>query len=261
MNHSLLYQTPTWLIALLLFIIMIIIHRIGYSIRNAEIKKNQNLTNESLGSTEASLLGLLALLLSFTFSMSASRYDDRRTVIIDEANNIGTVILRADLYPDSTKTLLKADLKDYLEARIDYYNAGIDTSKINSALTKTETTYNRIWARVISESKKPESTIRSNQMIPALNNMIDIVTTRDAIKNATVPDTIFWLLFLIIIFASFAVGYSNIKKQKNHLLALAFSLTVVATVYLILDLDRPRRGIIHMDMPEQKIVELRSLFQ
>lgn len=261
MNQSLLYQTPTWVIAVVLFLSMIIIYWIGYMIRKAEIKRNKALSNEGLGSIEASLLGLLALLLSFTFSMSATRYDNRRTVIIDEANNIGTVILRADMYPDSIKSLLKADLKDYLEARIEYYNTGVDSAKINLALKKTESIYTKIWGRVIRESQKTENTVRSNQMIPALNNMIDIVTTRDAIKNATVPNSVFGLLFLIILFAGFTVGYSNIKKQKNHILALAFSLTVVTTVCLILDLDRPRRGIIDMSSSEQKIVDLRNLFK
>jgi hypothetical protein len=261
MNQSLLYQTPTWIIAVLLFLSMIIIYWIGYMIRKAEIKRNKTLSNEGLGSIEASLLGLLALLLSFTFSMSVTRYDNRRTVIIDEANNIGTAVLRADMYPESMKKLLKADFKDYLEARIEYYNAGVDSSKINLAIKKTEFIYTKIWNQVIKESQKPENLVRSNQMIPALNNMIDIVTTRDAIKNATVPNSVFGLLFLIILFASFTVGYSNIKKQKNHILALAFSFTVVATVCLILDLDRPRRGVIDMNTSEQKIVELRNLFK
>ncbi|MFV8346011.1 hypothetical protein [Flavobacterium sp. ZB4P13] len=261
MNQSLLYQTPTWIIAALLFLSMIIIYCIGYMIRKAEIKRNKTLSNEGLGSIEASLLGLLALLLSFTFSMSATRYDNRRTVIIDEANNIGTAVLRADMYPESIKKLLKADFKDYLEARIEYYNAGVDSSKINLAIKKTEFIYTKIWNQVMKESQKPENLVRSNQMIPALNNMIDIVTTRDAIKNATVPNSVFGLLFLIILFASFTVGYSNIKKQKNHILALAFSFTVVATVCLILDLDRPRRGVIDMNTSEHKIVELRNLFK
>ena len=261
MNHSLLYQTSTWIVALILLVAMVIFHWLGYATRNIEIKKNKTKSNEGIGSIVGSLLGLVALLLAFTFGMSSTRYDNRRAVIIEEANTIGTAVLRADMYPDSIKKLLKADFKDYLEARITYFDAGVDTTKINLALKKTVAISSKIWNRVMVESQKPENLGRSYHMIPALNAMIDIVTTGDATKNATVPNSVIWLLFLIILFASFTVGYSNIDKQKNHILAFAFSIIIVLTVFLILDLDKPRRGIINTNNSQEKIVELRSLFK
>lgn len=261
MNHSILYQTSSWIVAVVLLIAMVIFHWIGFATRTAEIKKHETQSNEGIGSITGSLLGLVALLLAFTFGMSSTRYDNRRAVIIEEANAIGTAVLRADMYPDSIKKLLRTDFKDYLEARIAYFDAGTDITKINLALKNTETISSKIWTRVMVESQKPENIGRSYQMIPALNAMIDIVTTGDAVKNATVPNSVFWLLFLIILFASFTVGYSNIDKQKNHILAFAFSVTIVLTVFLILDLDKPRRGIINTNSAQEKIIELRGLFK
>ena len=261
MNESLLYQTPSWIIVTVLFFAIVTLHWVGYQIRNTEIKNKKKPTNEGINSITASLLGLLALLLSFTFSMSAIRYDSRRTVIYLEANNIRNVISRADMYPDSISKKIKSDLKKYLESRITYYTADINENEIDIEKHNAETIYTNIWSQVMMLSSNPDNLVRTQQMVPALNEMVNSVTTRDAIKNATVPNPILWLLFIVILFASFTVGYSNIGQQKNHILAGIFSLTVVLTVYIILNLDRPRRGIINTNSTEQKIIELRSLFK
>ena len=260
MNETLLYKTPAWIIVILLFISMLAIHWVGYRFRIIETKNNKSLTNEVIGSIVASLLGLLALLLSFTFNMASTRYDSRRLVILEEANTIRTVILRVDMYPDSIKNLIKPDLKDYLESRIYYYTSVVDTFDIDKANRETAKIHNKIWEKVIHDSKNEANFVRSQQMIPALNDMINIVSKRDAVKNATVPNPVYWLLFVIILFASFTIGYSNIGKQKNHFLAIIFSITIMLTVYLILNLDRPRRGITNVNSTEQKIVDLRDLF-
>ena len=133
----------------------------------------------------------MALLLSFAFGISAAKYENRRQIIIQEANNIGTVILRCDLYPDSARMLFREDLKNYLEARIAYYNAGDDENQIKNILSNTDSLSGLCWRRAASLSRNPANTISSMQMIPALNAMIDIVSTREAGRQIgrTTPDT------------------------------------------------------------------------
>ena len=81
-------------------------------------------------------MALLGLLLAFTFSMSNSRFDNRRQLVIEEANAIGTAILRTDFYPDSVRKLLRASLKEYVENRIAFYRAGMNIQKSNQLLYK-----------------------------------------------------------------------------------------------------------------------------
>jgi len=261
MNASLLYQTPALLIVLILFVLMLLAYVIGHKLKLSHIAKKKMEQSDGLGPVEGSLLGLLALLLSFTFSLSASRYDDRRKVVIEEANAIGTAILRCDLYPDAIKKELKSNFSSYVDARIDYFDAGIDDAKIAIAKKKTEKYYTKIWNLATNNSQNSENVLRFQQMIPALNSMIDNVTSRDEAKNATVPESIFWLLFMLILSSSFIIGYSDNKKQIKHVLILVFCLMTCLTVYLILDLDRPRRGLINVDQSEQKIVELKEMLQ
>lgn len=260
MNASMLYQTPTAVIIVVLFILMLLFNWAGFSIHKKQIAKNSVYASEGLGPVEGSLLGLLALLLSFTFGMSASRYDSRRQTIIEEANDIGTAVLRCDMYPDSIRQILRADFKNYIDARVAYYKAGTDAAKNQEAIKDAEKYSAKIWALVMEQSRDKENTLRSQQMIPAVNSVIDIVSTGDSLKNATVPDSILWFLFLLILTASLIVGYSSSHKKINHVVVGGFALMTVLTVFLILDLDRPRRGIINTDAAAQKITDLQSMF-
>ena len=259
METTLLYKTSTSVIIVLLISLTLLSHWIGYKIKQRQITQKKPTTSENIGPVEGSLLGLLALLLSFTFSMSSIRYDNRRQVIIEESNHISTAILRADLYPDNIRRLLRADFYKYVESRIAYYDAGVNNQKLNLALQQSEQISKRIWNKVAEAAQDPKNIVRTNQMVPALNNMIDIVTTREAAKNATVPESILWLLFILILSSSFIIGYNN-EKKINHVLICSFSVMVTLTVFVILDLDRPRRGIITTDNAEQKIINLRTMF-
>jgi len=256
-----LYQTPTLIIVITLFVLMLLFNGIGFTIRKRQIAKNSISLSEGLGPVEGSLLGLLALLLSFTFGMSASRYDSRRQAIIEEANDIGTAVLRCDLYPDSVRTALRVDFKEYVNHRIAYYKSGTDSNKNTGAIQEAEKYSAKIWATVMQQSQDKENTLRSQQMIPAVNSMIDIVTTSEVNRTATVPDSVLWFLFLLILTASLIVGYSNSYKKINHVIVSGFALMTVLTVFLILDLDRPRRGIINNEASVQKVVELQNMFK
>jgi hypothetical protein len=97
-------------------------------------------------------------------------------------------------------------------------------------------------------------------MIPALNAMFDIASTRTATTLDKVPEIIFYLLFLISIIASLMVGYAAGVKP-DWTMVLSFSLMISMTVYLIVDLDRPRRGAITMDQANVQILQLKSMFK
>ena len=260
MNFSILITLPAYFVAFFLFIAMVFAAWVGNRFAKIRLKKNPDIFSEGIGSLEGALLGLVALLLAFTFSMSASRFDERRHAIVAEANIIGTAILRADLYPDSIRTTFRKDFKQYVEARIDYYTAGADINKVLDALNKSNVIAHKIWNKAADLGKDPAYFVSTNQMIPALNDMIDIITTRLAGGLARVPDSIVWLLFLLCVVGSFVVGYGNKGKKLDWIVIVGFCLMISLTIYLILDLDRPRRGFINMDSANQRIVDLRGMF-
>lgn len=116
---SLFKYSPAF-IAFILLVCMILAVRIGI-----RLGKKKTAPDGEEDKTFSNLIGgifaLSAFLLAFTFSMSASRFEARRDVLVAEANNIGTAILRVDLYPDSMQQLLRPLFRDYVEERIAFY--------------------------------------------------------------------------------------------------------------------------------------------
>ncbi len=191
--------------------------------------------------------------------INGDRYDNRRASIVDEANAIGTAILRTDLYPDSISKEFKKDFKTYLDIRLSYFDAGTEAKKLDNSLNSTAIIGDSIWQRATILSKNGNFDAASRQMIPALNDMIDAVTTRDAAKNAKVPVTIVYVLFILSVFSSFIIGYGTTGKLLNGFIGYIFIFMVTASIYLILDLDSPRHGLISTEKANQKMIELRSL--
>ncbi len=257
---SFLQSASTVLIAITLFILLIVFYLFGFRIRGRVVKSNPEQTIEDLGQINGTLLGLLALLLAFTFSMSNSRFDTRRQLVIEEANNIGTAILRTDIYPDSMRQLLRSHLKDYVEARIAFYQAGMDVEKTVDAYKKAGEISNNIWSIAASYAKKDNITTRTSELIPALNAMIDITTTRRAAGESTIPDSIMYFLFALCLCSAFLLGYDH-KNKFDWIVVIGFAIMLSSTVFTIIDMDRPRSGLINMDKPNQKIIELRELFK
>src|SRR5260221_11367398 len=143
---SILYQVPLLLFAVILFVLILLVHLLGVRTGSYRRKKNPDAVAEGIGPLETALLGLLSLLLSFTFSMSASRYDSRRAAIVTEANDISTAVLNADLYPDSTRIDLRNNFQQYLDERIDYYQY-TDEKEIQASLLKAQAIHFTIWRK------------------------------------------------------------------------------------------------------------------
>lgn len=255
MKYSLLYNTDAWILCSILFVLMVGMVYFGLLLRHKAITRA-----EGLGPVEASLFGLLALMLAFTFGEADSRFDARRKIIITEANNIGTAILRADMYGDSERLAFRKDFTAYVEARINYYEVKRDKAKITVAKEQAGRYAALLWKRAAGLSKDPANLAASNQMMPALNAMIDIVTEREAASVATVPESVLILLFIISLCCSFFIGYClEPGKRLNQLAVAGFIFLTTVVIYVIIDLDRPRRGIITMDNNQQYIKDLREM--
>lgn len=245
MEKTFLSLLPIGFVSIMLMALMFIAYWV--SVKLTEIfKEKKPLTDFSvLERYQGPVFGFLSLIMAFTFNLSDLRYEQRRTVIIEETNYIGTALLRCDLYSDSTRNEFRKDFKDYIDARIAYYRAGNDEKKIQQALMKSKAISLKIWNRAATESKDPKvSIVRANQMIPALNGMIDIVTTRDAMRVANIPDAVILLLFILSITGSFIAGFGSDHNKASGIIISLITVIVAVSVYVILYLDRPRQGII-----------------
>jgi hypothetical protein len=224
-------------------------------------RKEEEEPRGGVNSLLAALFALFGFILAFTFGMSGNRYDNVRNITVQEANDIGTAVLRADLYPDSVRNAFRTDFKTYLEARIAYYENVADTILFYKAKEDAAKAAGALWSRVMQQSKLPNMLIPSNNMIPALNSMFDIATTRDVALKARVPDVIVYMLFILALASSFIAGFTSLAiRHKDWIVVAGFALLSSMIIYITLDLGRPLRGIIKSDVGEQAILDLRKMF-
>ena len=250
---------PIYLLSAIIFFLILLFNWFGFKFKKWHLEKYPGRVPEDLGAVEGSMLGVMALLLGFTFSIAISKFETRRQITVNEANAIGTAILRCDMYPDSVRNPLRADFKEYIETRIAYYAVGDNEEKIKQELIKAGEISDRIWKRVALQAQNPNNLAITTQMIPAVNDMIDIVTTRDAGRISRVPRLVLWVLLALVLISSFVLGSDYNGKKRNRILIFSYALAMTITLDLITELDRPREGLINLNGVEQKMIDLRGL--
>jgi len=257
MENSFIHKTDALILSLFLFVAMLLMVQLGRIA--AKAWKQEESESKGIGFLLSAIFGLSAFILAFTFGMSTTRYSNVRELIIEEANDIGTALLRSDLYSDSATVAFRADFRKYIDARISFYDNTANEILLNKAKGQAEKARTDLWQRAMQQSKQPNMLIPSNNMIPALNSMFDIATTIEMTLYARVPDLIIYMLFILGLVTSFIGGYASKDiRKKDWIIIIAFALFSSMVTYITLDLGRPMRGIIKGDIGKQAIIDIRK---
>ena len=211
------------------------------------------------GPVEGAVFALLGLLVAFSFSGAASRFDARRHLIVEEANAIGTAYLRLDLAPAGAQPALRDLFRRYLETRLEAYRVMPDMDAVRDALGRAEQLQRDIWAQSVAACRDAGPQPCTILLLPALNAMIDITTTRSAAVQMHPPAVILWMLCALGLGCSLLAGYSMATgehRKWTHM--IAFATVMALTVYVILDLEFPRLGLIRVDAFDQVLHEVRA---
>lgn len=212
-----------------------------------------------LGTVDAAVFGLLGLLIAFTFSGAAARFDARRHLIVEEANDIGTAYLRLDLLPASTQPALRESFRRYLDSRLAVYRKLPDVAAARRELAESARLQQEIWTETVSACRAADSPAVASLVLSALNAMIDITTTRTHAAQMHPPTSIFAMLFGLSLAGGLLVGYAlGANNTRSWLHRCAFAAIMALAVYVILDLEYPRLGLIRLDRSDQVLVDLRE---
>jgi len=258
MNSSF-FQLPPSFMMIVIFALIILFIWLGYAFNKIRTTKYPEVLKQTPGAIEGSVVGIMSLLLGFTFSFVVSRYEVRRQLIVDEMVSINTAIFRCDLFPDSTRKLLRADFKEYLEARRDYFDKGGDETRVIEELEKSKKIGGRIWERVMVDSYNPGDKLRFQQMIPALTNMLNSIIVRDESRKTGVPPLILWTLLVLVLITAFFLGGNLFGKKKFKILVLGYAIILALTLNLIIELNTTRTGLITLHSTQQQMDDLLEL--
>ena len=242
-----------------LFAAILVCWEIGRRIALRRRARDPDAEREGFGAVEGAVFGLMGLLLAFSFSGAMARWDVRRELVVEEANDIGTAWLRIDLLPKAAQPELRALFRRYLDARLAAYRAVPDLELVNAELARANALQQDIWARAVEASIAPEGERARILLLPALNAMIDITTTRSVAARTHPPEVINALLIGLVLASSLMAGSAMAdSRSRAWLHMLGFALAMSVSVYMIFDLEYPRQGLIRIDAIDQVLVDLRA---
>lgn len=230
----------------------------GYRVGRYTSTKSES-SHQGTGTIEAAVFALLGLLLGFTFANGISHLDQRRELIVREANAIGTAYLRLDLMPPTQQPEMRSLLRAYLDSRLGLYEKISDHDAARQELARAAQLQQEIWSRAVAAIPADPNQHVARLLLPALNDMIDVTTSRSIALHTHLPPLIFGLSITVALLSGLLAGYEMAKRKRRSLLhMLLYAIVIALTVYTVLDLDNPRFGLIRLNSADRALIQLRD---
>jgi hypothetical protein len=205
----------------------------------------------------SAVLGLLALLLGFTFSLATERFEARRLLVMEETNAIGTAYLRTQLLGEPHRARLSHLLIAYTENKIALAQAKPHTGR--ALLAADDRLLTDIWAATAAAFDSIKHLDFSSTFVDSMNRMIDLDATRRAARQTQVPTVVFGALLIYMIVTAGVLGYVLSAPRSRYAAGLLL-LLLTMSLLLIIDIDRPTTGNINESQRpmEQLLISLKS---
>ncbi len=193
-------------------------------------------------------LGLMGLILGFTFSMAVNRYNDGKALVASEANAVGTAYLRSKTLPKFEQQQTQAVFEKYADTLLAHYALTPDMHAFNESLKAIQVVQSELWSQAKLLAERNPQMVPTGIYLQALNEMFDRASDREQFIRHRVPEVIFGLLGISALLTMGLSGYvSGLSEGRGLVMTSVFSLLIVMVIGIIIDLDRPRRGLIQVD--------------
>lgn len=256
-SRDFLYEQNAALIALAIFALLLVASEIGFR-RGRDVGSSLIEASKSqLSSFQGAMMGLLALLLGFSFALAESRFETQRHLVVEEANAIDTTYLRSQMLSEPYRAEIAKLLRKYVDAQLEFFQAGVDADRLKAAIAKIESVQQQLWSQALAVAEKDPRPVPTGSFITPLNEVIDLRAERDAARQNRVPQTVLWLLVIAATGSMGLAGYgSGMGSRRNLAHTITVALVISLVILTIMDLDRPRRGLIKIS--QQSMVALRQ---
>ena len=200
---------------------------------------------DDVSTLEGAILGLLALMVGFTFAMALSHFDARRDAVLNEANAIGTTALRARLLPAPHSNESLKLLREYVQIRLDVTQGTPTQMELSAAIERSNAIQEALWQQAAKVSANDNGMVPTGIFIQALNEMIDNQEKRLTALRNRLPNIVLIALYGVTVIAAAFTGYaSGLEARRSRLPVYIMGMLVSTVILLIQDLDRPDAGFI-----------------
>jgi len=241
-----------------LFLGTIVMIRVGFHHARRRLQVAEE-DGTSVNSVHGAVYALLGLLIAFTFAGATERFNGRRTLVIDEANAIGTAYLRLDLLPGQIQPALRDRFRRYLDTRLETHTQLASSPEGRAANARATALQGEIWAEARAGSIASSQPSCAMLLLPALNSMFDLAATRVAVHELHPPMTIYGMIIGLTWVSGLLLGHTLAGMKGRHRLhAVIYSGVIAVTFFVIMDIEHPREGLIRVDNDDAVLHSVRD---
>lgn len=253
-----LYDQSSLLITFVLLALMALALEAGYHLGRRPRAVTPEATLQQIDTVQSSLLGILALMLGFTFAIALERFNSRADAVRTEAGAIGTAWQRADLLPPSAQEESRQALRDYVSARaIAVSLAHPEQAAREAAEAEATALQARLWSLAVRASREAPHPATTGLYVQALDDVFGTYATTVDVTERHVPELVLLLLYASFIATGGVIGFSAaLRGQRPSRAVYLMTGLIVIMMFVVMDLDRPRRGIIQVS--PAPLLELRD---
>jgi hypothetical protein len=244
---------PIWALFAVTLLLVLVTFEVGYRLGKRRRASSEAEKEAPVGGMVQASLGVLALMLAFTFGAAATRFDSRRHLVVDEANAIGTTFLRAAMLP-ARGAEVRALLREYVDVRLEAVRSG----NVEQGMRRSDELHVLLWDHATALGKEHPTSIVVGLFIQSLNEVIDLHATRVAVGlRGRVPGVIWAALYAVAAVSLAAMGYhAGLTGTSRSLAVLVMAFTFALVIGVIADLDRPGKGM--LETSQQAMVDLQA---
>lgn len=247
------------LFAIIIFGGLLACLRLGWRIGRHRLQTAGDDGHAGLGALDGAVFGLMGLLVAFTFTGAASRFHERRDLITQQVNAIGTAWLRLDLLDDADREMARDGVRRYVDTQMEIVRSVGDDEAVRAGLVQLSSVQQEIWTTLIRAAKADQSTPIAQVVFPPFNETFDLSTSRLMAARQHPPLAVFLMLGLLVLLSGLMAGFGMAKAgSQSPLHIFGFAAIMALAVYLILDIEYPRLGLVRIDSFDEALIELRA---
>lgn len=233
--------------------------RVGWTIGRSHSKRAGGDAQAGLGAIEGSVFGLMGLLIAFTFTGAATRFHERREMITEHVNAMGTAWLRLDLLPENDRDKAREGFRRYVDGVIET-SANVAREKTAlSGLSRLNAIQQELWDQLIDATKRNPGLPLAQTVLPPANEMFDLSNSRLLSSRQHPPPAVFAMLGALVLLSGLLAGFGMARSDRlSPLHVFGFAAVMALSVYLILDIEYPRLGFVRIDTFDRAVIDLRT---
>src|SRR5262245_49703622 len=238
---------------------MLLFLELGWRFGVGQMAKHGDAARAGVGKADAPVYALFGLLLGFTFAGAASRFDHRRQLASQQVTAISTGWSRINMLPPEKQQPVRASFQAYVDALIGMYRGEPSRAEAFREPGEVTRTRNELWDRSVTACLSPDGEKARMLLLPSLNEMFAVAETERLARRIHSPALIFVMLAISALASAVFVGYAVASgARRNWMYMIGSAATVAVAMYVIIELEYPRLGLLRADSIDGALVELRT---